>query len=134
MNFIEFVKDTDDNLCAIIIRAGAKSEMINFITDEKMEFQIGLMKRDKNNPVLKHKHNLINRNIQKTSEVIIVRKGSLFASVWSNKNVFISSAQINYGDIILFYSGYHGITFEEECEILEIKQGPYSSNLDKSYS
>ena len=35
------------------------------------------------------------------------------------------------GDVILLVSGGHGFQVLEEIEMIEIKQGPYSGDLDK---
>ena len=39
---------------------------------------------------------------------------------------------LNLGDVVLFSSGGHGFTMIEESEIIEVKQGPYSGEQDKT--
>jgi hypothetical protein len=46
-----------------------------------------------------------------------------------------SQDQINLtsGDVILLAHGAHKVDMLTECEILEIKQGPYAGEFDKTF-
>ena len=127
------VKDITGTVCAIIVKNEAKFENLQFLTDSSDEFQLGVMKRGPGSPVLKHRHNFVPRSINKTSEFLSIHAGSASIIIWSQKNEYINKYHLAEGDCILLIDGYHEIEFISECEILEIKQGPYYAKLDKSY-
>ena len=125
--------DSQEKLIAILVRESLKAESLTFLTSEEEEFQLGLMNRGPNSPVKKHRHNSNKRSLSKTSEFLMIRKGEAKLSIWSDLNEFIIEHQLFRGDCILLLCGYHKVDFETECEILEIKQGPYNLTNDKSY-
>jgi hypothetical protein len=127
------VRDNQDLLYAIVIEKSASFYGTQFFTDVESEFQLGGMSRNEKSPVLKHRHNLIKREINYTSEFILVRSGNAQIQVWSEDNVHLFETRLGAGDCVLFFRGYHSVTFENECEILEVKQGPYLQSLDKTY-
>lgn len=132
-NSIIQVKDLIGTVCAIIVKNEAKFENLQFLTDSSDEFQLGVMKRGPGSPVLKHRHNFVPRSISRTSEFLIIRTGTASIIIWSHKNEYINKYNLTEGDCILLIDGYHEIEFNSECQILEIKQGPYYAKLDKSY-
>ena len=44
---------------------------------------------------------------------------------------FLQSKVLQTGDVILLAAGGHGLTFLEQSEIIEVKQGPYLQDKDK---
>ena len=50
-----------------------------------------------------------------------------------NEKKIRSSYRLNKGDIILLAHGGHGFEILEQAEIIEVKQGPYSGDFDKSH-
>jgi len=132
-NSIVRVTDTIGNVCAIIINRSANFENVQFLTDLSEEFQLGVMKRGPSSPVPKHKHNVLPRSINRTSEFLIIRKGTAKITIWSQNNVYINTYNLIEGDCILLLDGYHEMEFNSECQLVEVKQGPYDLKLDKSY-
>ena len=113
-------------------------EGIKFFSDANWNFQIGYMHRRRGHVIPEHIHNNIERTIQGTQEVLIVRRGSCIIELYddlepSNSRI-IYKVELKSGDIILLRKGGHKITIEQDCEILEIKQGPYLGNSDKRKS
>ena len=127
------IRDLKSNICGILVKKEAHFQSLNFLTNPKDEFQLGVMNRGPESPVFKHKHNSISRNIKKTSEFLLIRSGEALLTIWSEDNELIDNYVLNAGDSILLISGYHEINFLSDCQILEIKQGPYEKNLDKTY-
>ena len=118
---------------ALIIYSQAKSESVSFLTNSQNSFQIGLMTRDESSPVVSHYHNEQIRTIHDTQEVLIVRSGqmNLTISEISGKSKFEKTLQV--GDLVLLISGVHQIQFDGKTELVEIKQGPFKSDFDKTY-
>lgn len=128
---IEFYGDSN-NPSAIVIRKKAKSESIEFFSPSHFPQQIGLMSRPLGYEVPPHIHNEVARNITLTQEVLIIRAGSCEVTLFNRvgeKNKIV----LNTGDVILLASGGHGIRMLEDCEILEVKQGPYLGPNDKTH-
>ena len=51
---------------------------------------------------------------------------------YDNNQVYIESRILNQGDVILLAYGGHGFKMLETSEIIEVKQGPYAGDLDKT--
>jgi hypothetical protein len=125
--------DSKGELQAIFIPAALSFKGVKFLTEDKNDFQIGLMTRDLDSPVKNHRHSKRNRLITSTQEFLLIRKGKAELYLYNDNNTLSSFKKLDSGDSILLISGAHEITFSEETEILEVKQGPYISILDKVY-
>lgn len=78
-----------------------------------------------------HVHNLVHRNVVQTQEVLFIKKGKLRVDFYDDYEDYLESVVLEAGDIILLVSGGHGFTVLEEVEMVEVKQGPYSGEMDK---
>ncbi len=116
---------------AIVVRRNAKAEDIEFFTHQSYSQQLGLMTRPQGHVVPAHVHNLVERTIFQTQEVLIIRKGKCLVEL-IDKNVIWERIVLEEGDTILLAHGGHRIEMLTECEILEVKQGPYAGDNDKS--
>ena len=120
-----------DNPYAIVIRNFAKVEGIKFFTPDNSPQQVGLMSRPAGHLVKAHIHNQINRTISVTQEVLVIRNGSCIVKIFDADLAFLVEIELITGDTILLARGGHEIKMTSDCEILEIKQGPYSVVDDK---
>jgi hypothetical protein len=128
---IETIK-SNDNILAIILRANYKSEGISFFTPNEFSQQLGYMNRPKGYQILPHLHNKVKRNVEYTNEVLLIKSGQVRVDFYDeNKNYFISQI-LNKGDVILLVRGGHGFEMLEQSEMIEIKQGPYLDDKDKT--
>ncbi len=132
MNILEF-RDASLQLLALVIKGNAKVSGVSFLTNPENELQLGLMTRDIDSPVLLHKHNSIARTVHGTQEVIVIRSGRARVKVSDENLESIHEFVLEKGDTVLLVQGSHAIDFLETTEILEIKQGPYVADLDKTY-
>jgi mannose-6-phosphate isomerase-like protein (cupin superfamily) len=73
------------------------------------------------------------RDIYYTQEVLIIRKGALRVDFYNDECIYLESTVIREGDILLIASGGHGFEVLEELEMIEIKQGPFVGEYDKSH-
>jgi mannose-6-phosphate isomerase-like protein (cupin superfamily) len=131
-NLAETYQD-DNTTQAIVIRKKAKSPNISFLTDPQNSFQMGLMTRNRELPVKLHKHNPIIREINDTQEFLLVRQGRMNVQLFDSNSYLNHEIELAEGDCILLCNGAHAIQFDEFCELLEIKQGPYAFEEDKEY-
>ena len=78
-----------------------------------------------------HVHNLVQRNVNFTQEVLVIKSGKVRVDYYRNDKSYIESRVLNPGDVVLLAYGGHGFEMLETSEIIEIKQGPYAGELDK---
>ena len=121
----------NDDLLSIIIRADFKKDGIDFFTPDEFSQQLGYMNRPKDYIIPPHTHNLIERKVTFTQEVLIIKSGKVRADFYDDDQNYIKSSLLFPGDVILLASGGHGFQMIEESEIIEVKQGPYCGELDK---
>ena len=119
---------------ALIIRDKIqfKKKGVNFLTDDNDLLQVGFLKHKKNHKIKSHIHIKQKRTIDYSSEVLLIRKGILKVNFFDDKGKKILKPKNLYkNDIIILFQGGHGFEIKKNCEIVEIKQGPYLRNKDK---
>ena len=120
------------NLLSIIIRANFKKSGITFFTPLDFSQQLGYMSHPKGKIIEPHIHNVVKREIHYTKEVLIIKKGKLKVNFYSEDKNFIESKFLYEGDVILLAEGGHGFEVIEDIEMIEVKQGPYCGEADKT--
>jgi len=122
----------DKNLYAIVIKHNYSSEGIQFFTPNDFSQQLAYMNRPKGYEIQPHYHNFVERKVSLTQEVLIIKNGHLYVDFYDLNENYKGSIELITGDIILLASGGHGFRMIENTEIIEVKQGPYSGELDKT--
>ena len=131
MQHIEYIKEKEQIL-AIVISHEFNEKGIHFFTPDEFSQQLAYMNHGKGKIIEPHYHNPVERNVVYTQEVLIIKKGKLKVDFYDNQQVFVSSRTIQSGDIILLASGGHGFEVLEDIEMIEVKQGPYTGEADKT--
>lgn len=121
-----------DKELALVIRHTFRREGIEFFTPGTYSQQIGYMNRPKGYVILPHVHNPVVREVQYTKEVLLIRSGRLRVDFYSECQEYLESTVLEAGDIVLLAYGGHGFEMLEPTEIIEVKQGPYAGDLDKT--
>jgi hypothetical protein len=122
----------DSNILAIILRTGYKSEGIKFFTPNEYSQQLGYMNRPKGYKITPHMHNRVVRNVEFTNEVLLIKSGKVRVDFYDENKIYFQSEVLNKGDVILLARGGHGFEMLEQSEMIEIKQGPYLDDNDKT--
>ena len=130
MNYIEKI-EYNGKLLAIIVRRNYSSNGIKFFTPNDFSQQLGYMNRPKGYRIQPHIHNQVKREVSYTQEVLLVKSGKVKVNFFNQKKIFLESKIISTGDVILLAYGGHGFEMLEATEMIEVKQGPYSGELDK---
>ena len=130
MNQLEIIKKKD-KLLAMIIKNNYNCEGVDFITPNEYSQQVAYMHHPAGKIIDAHVHNLVHRNVVQTQEVLFVKKGKLRVDFYDDYEDYLERVILEEGDIILLVSGGHGFTVLEEVEMVEVKQGPYSGEMDK---
>jgi mannose-6-phosphate isomerase-like protein (cupin superfamily) len=122
----------DGNICAIVIRAEYDRPGIQFFTDSKYSQQLASMSYQPGKIIPAHTHNAVRREVFYTQETLFVRKGKVRVDLYSEAREYRTSRVLGPGDVILLISGGHGFEVLEELNMIEVKQGPYAGQMDKS--
>lgn len=116
---------------SIIIRSSFHSDGIQFFTNDNDSQQLGYMNRPEGYEIKPHRHNLVQREVHLTQEVLFIKSGKVRVDFYSNEQEYLESRILNKGDVILLSDGGHGFKMLEPSEIIEVKQGPYCGEQDK---
>ena len=117
---------------AIIIRSKFYREGIEFFTTDDFSQQLAYMNRPVDYVIQPHVHNPVRREVQYTKEVLFIKSGKVRVDFYSDNQDYIESTIIDAGDVILLAFGGHGFQIIEAAEIIEVKQGPYAGEHDKT--
>ena len=121
-----------DQLIAIIINKNFKKEGLAFFTPNEFSQQFGYMNRPQGYVIDPHIHNKVERKVTLTQEVLFVKSGKLLINFYDDNKTYLESRIAEEGDFIFLASGGHGFKMLEDCELFEVKQGPYCGDVDKS--
>lgn len=116
----------DGELIATILRANYASDQTTFFSPPNFSQQLGYIVYKKNGVIKAHFHKQIHRKITLTQEVLLIKKGKLVVNFYTTDKEYITSRELNSGDVIFLCSGGHGFEMLENTEMIEVKQGPYS--------
>jgi len=116
----------NDKLIATILRANYTSEKITFFSSPDFSQQLGYIVYKKNGVIKAHFHKELHRKITLTQEVLFIKKGKLLVNLYTTDKQYVTSRELNAGDVIFLCSGGHGFKMIEDTEMIEVKQGPYS--------
>jgi hypothetical protein len=122
----------DSKLLAIILRTQFCEPGINFFTPDDFSQQLAHMFRPVNYVIPPHVHNPVPRNVQFTKEVLFIKSGKLRVDFYDEGKTYLKSRILRNGDVVLLAFGGHGFQMLEDTEIIEVKQGPYAGDADKS--
>ena len=121
-----------EKLLALILRANYRAEGIVFFTPGDFSQQLGYMRRPAGHVIPPHVHNEVLREVTLTNEVLFVRSGRVRVDFYDEERNYLESRVLVAGDIILLAQGGHGFEMLEPSEMVEVKQGPYSGDADKT--
>jgi mannose-6-phosphate isomerase-like protein (cupin superfamily) len=121
-----------DEMLAIIVRSDFSKAGIEFFTPDQFSQQLAYMKHPAGKVIEPHVHNPVQREVLFTQEVLFLKKGCLRVDFYDRQHTYFESRVLEAGDVILLASGGHGFEALEEIEMIEVKQGPYAGEADKT--
>lgn len=128
---IETITNNDRTL-AILIRTAYKQEGIRFFTSDDFSQQLAYMNRPSGYVIQPHVHNPVPREVQYTKEVLFIKSGRVRVDFYDDEQVYLESRVLEQGDVILLAFGGHGFEMLQDSEVIEVKQGPYAGEADKT--
>lgn len=117
---------------ALFLRASYQAQGIQFFTPNEFSQQLAYMNRPQGYVIAPHIHNAVPREVQFTKEVLFIKSGKVRVDFYDDAEHYLESRILTQGDVILLAFGGHGFEMLEESEIIEVKQGPYAGEADKT--
>ena len=119
-------------LLALIVSHCYTKPGISFFTPDDLSQQLAYMRHPAGKIIEPHFHNPVTRQVQFTQETLLIKKGRLRVDFYDNQQTYLESRVLEAGDVILLVQGGHGFEVLEELEMIEVKQGPYAGDQDKT--
>lgn len=119
-------------LLALIVSQQFSKPGIHFFTPDEFSQQLAYMQHPVGKVILPHVHRSVPREVQYTQEVLFLKRGKLRADFYNEQQQYLESHLLSAGDVILLITGGHGFEVLEEIEMIEVKQGPYLGEQDKT--
>lgn len=119
-------------IIAIIIRHDFHADGITFCTPSEFSQQLAYMNHPAGKSIQPHVHNQVSREVFFTQEVLVIKSGKLRVDLYDDSRQYLESKILTSGDVILLASGGHGFEILEPTEMIEVKQGPYLGEQDKT--
>ena len=124
---------TDQNqLLALIVSHRFNQPGIHFFTPDELSQQLAYMHHPTKKVIQPHVHNPVIREVTYTQEVLFIKNGKLRVDFYNDQQEYLDSRILEAGDVILLVTGGHGFEVLEEIEMIEVKQGPYVGEQDKT--
>jgi mannose-6-phosphate isomerase-like protein (cupin superfamily) len=130
-NSVEWISANGVDM-SIIVRGEFREPGIHFFTENTSSQQLAFMSHPTGKLIAPHVHNPVPRGVQLTQEVLFIRKGRLRVDFYDIEQHYLKSRVLGAGDVILLIQGGHGFEVLEEVEMIEVKQGPYVGEQDKT--
>jgi mannose-6-phosphate isomerase-like protein (cupin superfamily) len=122
----------DGRTFALLIHANYREEGIRFFTPDDFSQQLAYMNRPQGYEIPPHVHNSVRREVHYTKEVLFIRSGKVRVDFYDDDRRYLESRILSQGDVLLLAFGGHGFEMIEASEIIEVKQGPYAGDQDKT--
>ncbi len=120
------------HLLALILSHRFQEPGIHFFTPDDLSQQLAYMRHPVGKVIPPHVHNPVAREVHFTQEVLFLKKGRLRVDFYDSDQQYLESRILEAGDVILLATGGHGFEVLEEIEMIEVKQGPYAGEADKT--
>ena len=119
-------------LLAVIIYDSYNAPGVNFFTPNELSQQVAHMAHRKGKIIDAHVHNPVHREVLYTQEALFIKSGKLRVDFYDDSRTYLESRLLGAGDVILLVSGGHGFEVVEDLRMIEVKQGPYVDDRDKT--
>ena len=93
---------------AYIIRAEIDPRETTFVTPGDFKQQVGFIVYPAGAEIPRHVHRPVERRLNGTSEVLIVRRGHCEVDIYNNARDLVAVRKLSAGDILILVAGGHG--------------------------
>jgi hypothetical protein len=130
VDFVEVIRAGEGPI-VFIVRGGWRPDVTTFLTPPDLSLQMGMIVYGKGQAIVPHVHLPVTREVQGTSECVLVREGACEMDIYDSSKNFLATRKLEKGDIVLLLGGGHGFRMREDTVLFEVKQGPYVGVVDK---
>lgn len=125
--------DKKGEVMAVYVSSVWWEDGLNFVSDREDFLQVGTWRYDEGIELSAHTHNSVGREVNRTQEVIHLKRGKLLASIYDEQGLFLESIEVSNGDTLILIKGGHGYKIlEADTCVLEVKNGPYfGADIDR---
>jgi hypothetical protein len=95
------------------------------LTQPQEPLQLVTLKHPKGKYLKAHLHTPKKRTTAVLQECLIVRKGKVKIDLYTMEQTFIKHIFLHEGDVFILVCGGYGITVLKDCELIEVKNGPF---------
>lgn len=127
----KFIEPVSGRTLVIVVRSEFSGDKYNFITPDEFPLQLGFNRYKKGERIQPHSHRDQRVTIESFQECVFIKKGEVTLFIYDDNHNFLHAVDLKEGDTVFKASGGHGYKVNEDTEILEVKQGPYSGESDK---
>lgn len=128
---VEQILDADE-IVAIVLRGSLKEPGVSFYSPPEFSQQLGFIRHPAGHVIPPHSHNRVDREVRYTGETLFVREGRVRVDLYRRDHTLLTSRILTDGDTVLLSTGGHGFEILEPTSMIEVKQGPYAGDGDKS--
>jgi mannose-6-phosphate isomerase-like protein (cupin superfamily) len=128
---VEEIRD-GEAVVAIVLRASFRDPGVHFFSQPDFSQQLGVINYPNGHVISPHVHNAVAREVMYTQETLFIRSGRCRVDLYRDDRTPLCSRVLDAGDVILLCTGGHGFEILEDCSMVEVKQGPYSGDADKT--
>jgi hypothetical protein len=118
------------NVLAYVLRGGDPAET-TFPVPPELPLQVGFVVYPRDGEVARHEHVPLERRLDRTCEVLVVRSGSCEIDLYDSGRTLVATETLETGDVIVLVDGGHGLRMKDDTVLLEVKQGPYTGLAEK---
>src|SRR5690349_18464300 len=122
----------EGTLLALILPCTFNDPGIHFFTPNEFSQQLAFMYYEPGKTIPAHVHNPVAREVTHTQETHFIRKGRIRVDFYASDRRYLESRVLATGDVILLIQGGHGFEVLEPLEMIEVKQGPYTGDGDRT--
>jgi mannose-6-phosphate isomerase-like protein (cupin superfamily) len=119
-------------MLALVVRNEYSEPGISFFTPHDLSQQLAYMHHPAGKIIDAHVHNPVPRSVAYTQETLFIKRGRLRVNFFDEEHQYLESWELKAGDVILLIKGGHGFEVLEDLEMIEVKQGPYAGDQDKT--
>ena len=102
------------------------AEGLTFYSKDCDFVQVGTWNYNKGKRLADHVHLMLDREVNRTQEVIYVMQGRVKAFIYSEDEELLEEIVLEEGDILILCNGGHGYEIlEDGTRVLEVKNGPF---------
>lgn len=123
-----------DKILARYITSNDIKDGLNFFSRDEEFIQVGVWGNYEAGKILNaHVHNLVERKIDRTYEVLFVISGAVEADIYTLDSKLADKLILKQGEILILLECGHGYkVLEENTRVLEVKNGPYmGADIDR---